>query len=119
MRSIIEKLNELEIDLILLDIEKPGHYIAGAKTLFVSSQLDEVKLKEVILHELKHVMDHSDYLELYRNSFSFRSKMEYEADFFMIDELIEENGGQFNLTELIEKYSIGMGYDSLVAAKVK
>lgn len=119
MRIILEKLNELKIDLILLEIDKPGHYVAEARTIFVSNQLDEGSLKEVILHELKHVMDHSDYIDLYNKSFVYRSKMEYEADLFMIDEVIEENEGNFNFSAFIENYKIGIGYDSIVATKAK
>lgn len=119
MLDIVGKLQELGIELILAEIKEPGYYLPSCKALIVNNTLDEVALKEVILHELKHVMDHSDYNDLYANSFVYHSKMEHEANFFVMDELIKENDGLFNFTGLIENYNVGMGYDSLIAAKAK
>ena len=117
MRIIAEKLEELKIDLLLMDIEKPGYYISDSKTIIASNKLDEIGLKEVILHELKHIMDHEDYIILYQKSFAIHSKLECEATNYMISELINESEGYFNYTNVISKYKLSMGFEDILKIK--
>ncbi|MGX7196764.1 ImmA/IrrE family metallo-endopeptidase [Enterococcus olivae] len=107
MRS---KLKELGISLEVLAIEKQGCYVQKWKRIFVNEALNEEEMKLVVLHELKHVIDHSEYLALY-NTFINHSKMENEAKTFMVNYIIAENDGHYNYTQLIEEFDIGMGYD--------
>lgn len=93
-----------------MHMEKPGCYISDWKTVFINEDLSEEKMKQVLLHELKHVLDHEDYLTLYKLPI-FRAKMENEANMFMLDEIIKENDGVYNYSYLIEAFDIGLGYD--------
>lgn len=95
-------------------MEKPGCYISDWKTVFINEELSEEKMKQVLLHELKHVLDHEDYLTLYKLPI-FRAKMENEANLFMIDNVIEENEGLYNYSRLIEEFGLGMGLETRFA----
>lgn len=110
MEELKSKLKELGISLEVLAMDKQGCYVPKWKRIFVNESLDEPEMKLVALHELKHVIDHSDYLALY-DTFVNHSKMENEAKNFMVNYIIAENDGQYNYMQLIEEFDIGMGYD--------
>lgn len=108
--KLTRSLKERGIKLAIIEMESDGCYIAELRTIFVNQKLSEESMKEVIYHELKHGLDHSEFLELY-NIPVFRSKMEAEADSYMFDRIIAEHGGEYNYSLLIEEFDIGMGYD--------
>ncbi|MGX7195483.1 ImmA/IrrE family metallo-endopeptidase [Enterococcus olivae] len=110
MQRLKNKLKELGIELEFLSMEHSGYYVPDLKKVFVNESLDEEYMKFVSLHELKHVLDHADYIALY-DTFIHHSKMETEAEFYVIDTIIEENNGQYNYSQLIEEFDIGIGYD--------
>ena len=56
-------------------------------------------MKRVIVHEMKHVIDHEDYVALYKN-FVAHSKMENEANNFMVNYIINENDGFITIARL-------------------
>ncbi|WP_314063545.1 ImmA/IrrE family metallo-endopeptidase [uncultured Vagococcus sp.] len=118
MQKIMRKLQELGIDLILADIEDGAHYLPDCKTIIANNHLEESELIAVILHEIKHIISHTDYIALYVMSSSYRSKMEYEADLYMIEELISENDGYFNFSALLEEYRLGIGMEDILKLKI-
>lgn len=102
------------IDIEVVDMESNGCFIPRLKKIFINQKLSEEEMKLVIYHELKHALDHSDFYELY-NLPKFRSKMESEAQIYVIDTIIEENNGEYNYSQLIKEFGIGMGYDARFA----
>lgn len=110
MNKLKKELNDLGIKCVIIDMYSNGTYIKEMKTVFINQNLSEEEMKLVTLHELKHVLDHSEYTALY-DTFVNHSKMENEANNFMVNYIIAENDGQFNYTQLIEEFDIGMGYD--------
>lgn len=111
MNELRSQLKELGVQLVIKEIEKNGYYVAAWKTIFVNQNLPEVEMKRVIVHELKHVLDHEDYLVLYKN-FVNHSKMEHEANTFMVNYIINEHDGYYNFSQVMDEFGIGMGYDS-------
>lgn len=110
MKLLKERLKELGVELVVYEMEKRGYYVPAWRKIFVNQNLSEEEMKQVIIHELKHVLDHSDYVSLY-NTFSNHSKMETEANTYMVNYMIKENEGLYNYSELIENYDIRMGYE--------
>ena len=110
MKSIIE---ELGVKIIYDDcLESDGHYIAVINTIVINDNLSEYDKRKVLLHELGHAAMHQDNYRLYKLTFALHSKMENEADNYMIDSFIEENDNQFNYSMIMEEFSIGIGYDT-------
>lgn len=110
MDSIEELLYKNGIALEVTDIASDGFYIPKLRTMFVNQELDPENQKAVILHELKHALDHSELWVLYKLPV-FHQKMEAEADSYMINHLIAENGGQYNYSGLFEEYNLGLGWE--------
>lgn len=110
MDEISELLKSNEITLVVTNIESAGFYVPELRAMFVNEDLSPVEQKEVILHELHHALNHSDLKDLY-NIPVFHSKMENEADKFMIHYLINENEGQYNYSELFEEFGLPLGWE--------
>lgn len=110
MLRIREKLGELGIKLAFIDMESKGCFINNLDTMFVNNTLTEDEMKMVIYHEMKHALDHADYTSLYKEPI-FLIKMESEANEYMVRKIIEDNGGVYNYTQVIEEFKIGMGSD--------
>ena len=110
MEALNEKLKRNGITLVFLELEKSGYYDDNTKMIFVNQNQNEYDMKKVIYHELKHALDHSDYVILYKKT-ATHLKMEAEANDFMINQIIEDNGGVYNYTQVIEEFKIGMGSD--------
>lgn len=110
MLQIREKLGKLGIKLAFIEMESKGCFIHGLETMFVNSALSEDDMKMVIYHEMKHALDHADYAFLYKEPI-YLIKMESEANEYMVRKIIEDNGGVYNYTQVIEEFKIGMGSD--------
>lgn len=110
MDNIFDALKENGIKLALIRLEKNGYYSPGMKTMFVNQELNEDKQKEVILHELGHALNHNDSIVLYNNPV-FRTKMESEATYYMMDHLIKESDGHFDYSGVFENYKLGLGWE--------
>lgn len=110
MLRIREKLGKLGIKLEFIGMESKGCFISDLDTMFVNNALSEDEMKMVIYHEMKHALDHADYTSLYKEPV-FLIKMESEANEYMVRKIIEDNGGVYNYTQLIEGFNIGMGSD--------
>lgn len=113
MGDIFELLEANDIEIVLLDMKSGGYYNSEIKVIFINENLDEDKQKEVVLHELGHVLNHRDLSSLYNNSF-YRPKMENEATKFMIKYLINECEGHFNYSSVLEKYNLGIGWEGKI-----
>lgn len=114
MVGLKQILKEHKIKLEFLEMESEGCYIASIRTMFVNQCLSEDEMKRVILHELKHGLDHTEYVALYRSA-THRSKMEAEADIYVLDQYIKEHDGHYNFSGIIEEFEIGMGYENRYA----
>lgn len=110
LQRLKEKLKDFDIKLVFMDIEAEGCYVPEWRTIFVASYLTEESAKEVIYHELKHGLDHTEFAALYKLPI-YHSKMESEANDYMITELIRENDGEYNYSQLIEEFQVGLGWD--------
>lgn len=110
MQSLVRKAKDLGIDVHFIEMDKDGYYIPEWCAIFIRQDLDERSQKEVLIHELKHVTEDSDFLELYKIP-SYHSKMEAEADLNVVNYLINENDGYFNLSEVNEEYRLYLGWE--------
>jgi Zn-dependent peptidase ImmA (M78 family) len=120
VEKIKKILHSLEIQLVLLDIEKNGYYDPISKMMIVSSNLPEKEMKKTIIHEIGHDILHRDTRVLYKLTVP-RSKMEYEANCFMIKYLLQEYINQFSVTiqqinylNFLEYYKISFYYRDFV-----
>ena len=107
IRKLLAKNN---ITLMITETGSEGFYVPKLRTMFVNQDLNEEKQKQVILHETKHALDHTEYAALYQSVVQ-HTKMESEANNFMIDYLIEESGGHFDYTTVVEEFKLGIGWE--------
>lgn len=110
MLDLRKQVDSLGIKIEIIDMESKGCYISGLRTMFINEKLTDEEMKRVILHELKHALDHVEYSNLYKKPIT-HLKLEAEANDYMIRKIIEENGGVYNYTQLIQEFKIGMGKD--------
>ena len=85
MIKLKQSLKDHNIKLEFLEMESDGCYIPKLRTMFINQNLSEKNMKKVIYHELKHGLDHTEFVALYSNA-NHRHKMEAEADIFVIDQ---------------------------------
>lgn len=109
-KKIVE---ELKISIVYDDcLESSGHYVAIINTIVINSNLNDYEKEKVLLHELGHAAMHQDNYKLYKLTFSLHSKMESEAEDYMISNFIEEYNYQYNYSMMLEEFGVGMGYDT-------
>ncbi|MDT2493404.1 ImmA/IrrE family metallo-endopeptidase [Enterococcus avium] len=120
MREVRALLEKYGIILKILDLDSPGFYISEISTMFVSSYLNDFEAIKVILHEAGHGVLHDDLQEIYKMS-EFHSKMEYEADYFMMVELVkiyiylaDIDINQFNYMQFMEQSELDLRYQDQV-----
>lgn len=92
-----------------------GYYISLVNIIVINNSLSNLEKKKALLHELGHACKHKDDYILYRKTTALKSKMESEADIYMVDYIIEENEGIFNYSQLIEEFGLGMGLETRFA----
>ncbi|MEB6147354.1 ImmA/IrrE family metallo-endopeptidase [Enterococcus casseliflavus] len=119
INSIVSQLNVSIVHADKMDAD--GHYIAAINTIVLDSSLSERKEKVTLLHELGHAAKHMKNYELYNLAFSLRSKMEQEAEEFMIEQMVEVrfhdpefNPEAFNSINFLESYDLDVKYESVV-----
>lgn len=119
INDIISQLNVSVVQKEKMDAD--GHYIAAINTIVLDSSLSERKEKVTLLHELGHAAKHMRNYELYNLTFSLRSKMEQEAEEFMIEQMIETrlydpdfSPEAFNSINFLESYDLDFKYESIV-----
>ena len=111
MKSIKELVEEYNVELVFAPINKRACYESVKRIIFVNQNLSIEEQEEAIFHEFKHVVSHSDYMELYKIP-SIRNKMEAEADHHLFKCLIEKHDGQFNYSNVITHYNLKMGQEN-------
>ena len=111
MKDIYEALREKGIEIVTISLEKDGYYNPNLRMMFVNKELSDERQKEIILHEFCHAIDHAEFSCLYYDSSVFRLKMENEAMAYMMNHLIEESGGIFDYSTVLENYKLGLGWE--------
>jgi len=119
IKDIISKLNVTVI--YSEDLDSDGHYIAAINTIIIRSSMSERNRKMILLHELGHAAKHNQNFKLYNLAFSLHSKMEQEAEEFMIEQMIETrfydpefNPETFNSINFLESYELDYKYEQVV-----
>lgn len=120
--KINEIISQLNVSVVRKEkMDADGHYIAAINTIVLDSSLSERKEKVTLLHELGHAAKHMKNYELYNLTFSLRSKMEQEAEEFMIEQMIETrlydpdfSPEAFNSINFLESYDLDFKYESIV-----
>lgn len=119
-------INRLIKDLDVTIIEVPqldsgGKYIAWMNTIVLDSRLIEHDKQRTLLHELGHAAKHQKNYELYNCAYSLHSKMENEANEFMLDNLVKSyirtvdlDGNYLNYMKFIEDNEIDTRYEPIV-----
>lgn len=87
IKDLIDKLHI--IVKYTSEFESSGVYIPELNWIIINSNLNEYDQLETLLHELGHACQHHDCVELYNSTLASHSKCEYEADKFMLEELVE------------------------------
>lgn len=121
-RTIDELITSLKVTVIYSDeLDKDAYYMSKFNIIVVNDKLSDFKQKKALLHELKHAASHRNEVALYNIAFSMHSKMEYEAECFVVKELlddyIQETGlepSQINRINFLEAYDIDTSYESFV-----
>lgn len=111
-KQIDELVKELGVTVVYDDfLEDNAKYLPILDIIVVNNRLNDFEKKKSLLHELGHVCEDKNNYELYKKTYSLRSKMESSANAYMINYIINEHDGYFNYSQLIEEFDIGMGYD--------
>lgn len=92
LESQIKKIVDgLGVEIILSDsLDADGHYISAIDTIIINDTLSDWKKRKALLHELGHASKHKKNSYLYNLTFSLHSKMEYEANCYMIEKLLDD-----------------------------
>lgn len=96
-------------------LEDKGKYLPILNIIVINNSLDDFYKKQALLHELGHAAEDMNNYELYKRTYALKSKMEFSANRFMINFMIDENEGNYNYSKLVEEFNLGMGYDSRYA----
>lgn len=87
-RRIKQIVDELNVTIEYHpNLDRHGHYIAAINLIAIKEGLTELEEMRALLHELGHACKHHNNYVLYQQTFSLRSKMEAEADGFMLEKL--------------------------------
>ena len=120
MQILKQVLEECGVGIAYIEMESDGCYIEEEHTIFVNSSLSDDDRRKTIYHEIKHVVDHKEFIELYKIIY-FRNKMEYEADCFMIENLLYDylskcdiEPYQVNLFAFMDYYELDYSCESIV-----
>ncbi|MGM0214910.1 hypothetical protein IGI42_002491 [Enterococcus sp. AZ109] len=90
-RRIRKIVDTLKVTILYrAGMDKPGHYIAATNTIVLKEGMSEMEEMRVLLHELGHACKHHNNYHLYNLTFTLRSKMEAEAEQYMIKKLLDK-----------------------------
>lgn len=102
-------------------LEKDAYYMPKFDIVVVNNNLSEFDQKKALLHELKHAASHKNEIELYNIAFSLHSKMEYQAECFMVVELLDDyiqktglEPSQVNRITFLESCNIDTRFENFV-----
>lgn len=119
IRYLIEKL---EVTIIYGDgFNSAGMYFEEENIILINSNQNDFYKAKTLLHELGHAAKHKGEMSLYNLAFSLHSKMENEAEEFMIEQLILHyleytDKDNINWLKFMEYYEIEMKYEHIVKA---
>jgi len=120
MQLLETVLNECGVGIAYVEMESDGCYIEEEHIIFVNCSLSQEDRRKTIYHEIKHVVDHKEFIELYK-TFYFRTKMEYEADRFMIENLLYDflsechiDPYQINIFSFMDYYELDYNCESTI-----
>ncbi len=88
--QIEEIIKALRVTVIYDEIENDAYYMARFNLIVVNTKLSEFNQKKALLHELGHACEHQENYPLYKTAFALHSKMEYEANCYMVEKLLDE-----------------------------
>ena len=119
MEQMKRALKQEDINLAFFPLDKRGYASLDKRIIFVNEALSEEEQKRVVLHELGH-FPQKDYVQLYHN-FVQRSKMEAEANEFMVSNVLKDyiekydlDLEQLNPVKLLEWTGLDMKYEEYV-----
>lgn len=108
------------------NLDADGHYVACMNTIVIKANLSKYRRQKTLLHELGHASKHHDNYFLYNLAFSLHSKMEYEADRFMIEKLLDRyiakselEPHNINYMKFIEDNNLSIRFEPLVKELLK
>lgn len=89
-RRIRQMIKKLKVTIIYTaELDKPAHYIAAINAIAIYSGLSEWEELCALLHELGHAAQHQEDYVLYNQIFVLHSKMESQAEKYMIKEILD------------------------------
>lgn len=121
-RELNEIIETLGVDIIdVPELDADGKYIAAMNTIVLDGRLSERMRTIRLLHELGHACLHKNNYVLYKKTFALHSKMENEAEEYMIEKMLkarfndpEFEPTSFNYMNFIESYEIETKYEPIV-----
>lgn len=121
-RKIKELVSALKVKIVYVsNMDNDAYYISKLNIIVISNAIPDFDQKKALLHELKHAASHKNEIELYNLAFSLHSKMEYQAECFMIKEMLDDyiqNTGlepsQVNRINFLESCNIDTSYEGFV-----
>lgn len=119
-RHIKDLIFQLGLSVVYCeDMDSNGHYIELIDVIAIKSGLNELDEQLTLLHEIGHACKHKGQTELYNLAFSLHSKIENEAEVFMIEKLIpfyldQVDKELVNWLHFMETYKINMKYEYVV-----
>lgn len=114
MNDIIKRVNELGYDVYFLEIDSCGFMLPDLQTIIISQNLDEESQIQILLHEFKHALSHTDYIYLYSSSPMIHCQMEREADEYMVKNYIKMKGGVGSISGVMEDLNLGLGWEEKI-----
>lgn len=117
--KISELLDYFGVNLVFIDIDNDGYYEPITKTIFINYNLNETEYEKIILHELGHFIFHQHLVPLYKMPVP-HLKMEYEANCFMVKQLIDmyldydEVITDINYVQFMNYYGLDNTYEAAV-----
>lgn len=117
IRYLVKQLN---LSVIYNDcLDNKGYYIENTNIIVVKQGLSDLDEVLVLLHEIGHAAKHKGEMSLYNLAFSLHSKMENEAEEFMIENLIKHyaeytDQDNANWLKFMEDYEIEPKYEFVV-----
>lgn len=90
MKSINDIIHALHVVVLVGGIDRTGYYSPALNAIFINENLDELQHEVVLIHELGHAALQRGEWELYDATINMKSKMEYEANYFMVEWLFDD-----------------------------
>lgn len=103
------------------EVKKDAYYFASINLIVINSKIPEIAQKLGLLHELGHACKDQENYALYNTTYALHSKMEKDAEEFMIEKMIEVrtedpdfNPTTFNSVNFLESYDLDLKYEPVV-----